>query len=112
MLSEAYDTEMLLQGVSTDFDDWCQDKCAEQPSFKFLFMIMRLVIIHLVLILSFGEELFEAYKVSLATSIPFLFVNDNTHYSRWGTSTVPCIHFRIIYNYLEDHLMFCKTDWN
>ena len=40
---------------------------------------------YLVLILSFLEGLIEAYKASLVTIMPFLFANDNTHYSRWGT---------------------------
>ena len=39
LLRQACDTEML-QGVATDFDNWCHAKCAEQPSFKFWFMII------------------------------------------------------------------------
>ncbi len=45
----------------------------------------QLVIIILVLIQSFRERLFYAYKSSLVAIMPYLFANYNTHYSRWGT---------------------------
>ena len=39
----------------------------------------------IVMIQSFCEGLFNAYKSSLVAIIPYLFANDSTHYSRWGT---------------------------
>ena len=67
LLRKAYDSEMLLQDIRIDFDEWCKKKCEKQPTFKYWFMIIRLVMIYLVLILSFREGLFKAYKASLAT---------------------------------------------
>ena len=40
---------------------------------------------YLVLIQSFSEGLFDAYKSSLVAIMSHLFANDNTHYSRWCT---------------------------
>ena len=40
---------------------------------------------YLVFISSLREGNFDAYKCSLSELMPYLFANDNTHYSRWGT---------------------------
>ena len=48
-------------------------------------MVMKIVTTYLVLMLSLREGIFDAYKSSLSAIMPYLFANDNTHYSRWGT---------------------------
>ena len=69
LLRKDLETELILEDINTDFDAWCETKCQEQPTFKFWFMVMRLVNIYLILILSFRGGSFEAYKASLSAMI-------------------------------------------
>ena len=83
LMRKAHETEILLEDANTQFHAWCKEKCEEQTTFKFWYMISTMVIIYLVLIESFCEGLFDADKCSHVAIIPYLFANDNTHYSRW-----------------------------
>ena len=85
LMIKAHETEILLEDANVQFHTWCKEKCEEQATFKFWYMISTMVIIYLVLIQSFREGLFDAYKSSLVAIMPYLFANGNTHYSRWGT---------------------------
>ena len=85
LLKDAYETDKLVEDKIIDFDLWCAEKCEEQPTFKYWYMIQKIVLIYLVMMKSIREGDFEAYKCSLSAIIPYFFSNDNTHYSRWGT---------------------------
>ena len=67
------------------FEEWGQVKCERQPTFKFWFMVLTIILAYLDYIFSLRGGMFEAYKSALANILPYLFANDNTHYSRWGT---------------------------
>lgn len=85
LLKESYETDMLLEDQETDFNLWCKQKCVEQPTFKFWYLVIKTIIVYLTLVKSFREGDFEGYKCSLSAIMPYFFANDNTHYSRWGT---------------------------
>ena len=85
LLKKAHETEIMLEDANSTFDVWCETKSEEQSTFKFWYMVSKIVNIYLVLIHSFREGLFDAYKASLVAIMPYLFANDSIHYSRWGT---------------------------
>ena len=98
LLRNAYETDMVLEDKDTDFENWCEENCQEQPSFKYWYMILKIVLIYLVMIKSFREGDFDAYRHSLSAIMPYLFANDNTHYSRWGS-----IHLHDMLNLQKTH---------
>ena len=85
LLKESYELDILLEDQDIDFNLWCNKKCEEQPTFKYWYMVIKIILIYLILIKSFREGDFESYKCSLSAIMPYFFANDNTHYSRWGT---------------------------
>ena len=84
-MKESYELDILLEDQDIDFNLWCNKKCEEQPTFKYWYMVIKIILIYLILIKSFREGDFESYKCSLSAIMPYFFANDNTHYSRWGT---------------------------
>ena len=76
---------MILEDKNTDFDLWCTEKCDEQPTFKYWYMIKKIVLQYLVMLKSIRDGDFDSYKSSLSAIMPYFFANDNTHFSRWGT---------------------------
>ena len=54
LLRTCYETDMILEGYR-------EEKCDEQPTFKYWHMIIESVLIHLVLISSFSEGNFDNY---------------------------------------------------
>ena len=71
--------------MSLSFEEWCESKCKVQPTFKFWFMVLSIILAYLDFVFSLRGGIFKTYKSALATILPYLFANDNTHYSRWGT---------------------------
>ena len=71
-------SEIMLEDKDTDFDLWCEEKCQEQPTFKYWSMAIKIVTTYLVLMLSLREGIFEAYKSSLSAIMSYLFANDNS----------------------------------
>ena len=85
LLREAYETDMILQDKNTDFDLWCTEKCDEQQTFKYWYMIHKIILLYLVMLKSIRDGDFDDYKSSLSAIMPYFFADNNTHYSRWGT---------------------------
>ena len=119
-MRKAHETEILLEDENSEFDAWCKIECEEQTTFKFWYMISTIITIYLVLIQSFREGLFDAYKSSLVAIMPYLFSNDSTHYSRWGTihihdmfelqNTNPEVYKEgSAYLHLKIYKLLCKT---
>ena len=44
LLRDSYETDMILEGKDTDFDYCCQEKCYEQPTFKYWFLVIKTVL--------------------------------------------------------------------
>ena len=86
LLKSAFDNEQLYSGeMDLCFEDWCDVKCKEQPTFKYWFMILSVILAYLDFVFFICGGLFETYTTALSSILPFLFANDNTHYSRWGS---------------------------
>ena len=52
LLRDSYETDMILESKDTDFDYWCQEKCYEQPTFKYWYLVIKTVMTYLVFISS------------------------------------------------------------
>lgn len=83
LLKAAFEDD--TSGDDISFEQWCITKSAQQPTFKFWFMILELQLIYFAFVFSFREGDFEIYKATIAQILPFLFANDSVHYSRWLT---------------------------
>ena len=47
LLREAYETEMILEDKNIDFDLWCEEKSGEQPTFKYWYMVIKIILLYL-----------------------------------------------------------------
>ena len=65
LLRDAYETDKIVEDKIIDFHLWCEEKCKEQPTFKYWYMIQKIVLIYLVMMKSVREGDFEGYKCSL-----------------------------------------------
>ena len=104
LLKSAFDNEQLYSGeMDLCFEDWCDVKCKEQPTFKYWFMILSVILAYLDFVFSIRGGLFETYTRALSTILPFPFANDNIHYSKWGS-----VHLNDRLTLSETHRNVCR----
>ena len=79
-------------------------------------MVLTIILAYLDYIFSLRGGMFEAYKSALANILPYLFANDNTHYSRWGTVhlhdmlTLKDTHPDVYEEFMKGNFVFHESD--
>ena len=67
LLKSAFDNEQLHSGeMDLCFEDWCYVNCKEQPTFKYWFMILSVILAYLEIVFAIHGGLFETYTLALA----------------------------------------------
>ena len=67
LLKKAFEMDIVMSKENDDdFEQWCQSKCADQPSFKYWYLVLELELSILSFVRSFREGNFEAYKATIA----------------------------------------------
>ena len=78
-----YNTSATAVESALSFEQWCQVSAQQSVQFDYWLKTLSLEIIMLLLIRSIREGNFKLYMESLTTIVPWMFVLDHTHYSRW-----------------------------
>ena len=70
-LKSAFDNKQLYSGeMDLCFEDWCYVNCKEQPTFKYWFIILSVILAYLDFVFSIRRGLFKTYTSSLAAIFP------------------------------------------
>ena len=65
LLKDAHETDMIIEDRNIEFDLWCLEKCEEQPTFNYWYMVRKIILIYLIMIKSIRDGDFNGYKCSL-----------------------------------------------
>ena len=77
--SEATESE----NVPMKFEDWCNERSAVCPQFKYWAPVLELELCMLVFVRSIRESYLDMYIDALTELVPCFFTLDHTNYARW-----------------------------
>ena len=101
--------------VVKSFDDWCLDKAAAHPQFKYWHLVMKLELIVLAFVQSLRSSDFTMYFDALVRLVPWFFALDRPNYSRWlsvhirDMQSLPSTHPAVVEQFKAGKFTFRKS---
>lgn len=78
-----YKHEVAAETNVLSLEQWCEVRAQESVQFYYWLKTVSLEIVMLLYVRSIREGNFQLYLESLTEIVPWMFILDRTHYSRW-----------------------------